>query len=165
MTEAERLEGAERVAADVGGDVHTTDLLLRQLSEPECEREVLAHGHVRVERVVLKDHRDVAVLRRDVVHEAVANVQTARRDRLEPRDHPERRALAAPRRTDEHDELAVSDVEVDAVHRDVPAVLIYFSHAFEADPGHGLSLRTFHHWVARSRQTFRKPAPRPPRKP
>ena len=30
---------------------------------------------------------------------------------------------------------------------------------------HGLSLRTFHHWVARSRQTFRKPAPRPPRRP
>jgi hypothetical protein len=27
---------------------------------------------------------------------------------------------------------------------------------------HGLSLRTFQHWVARSRQTFRKPAPRLP---
>ena len=30
---------------------------------------------------------------------------------------------------------------------------------------HGLSLRTFHHWVARSRQTFRKLAPRPPHRP
>jgi hypothetical protein len=30
---------------------------------------------------------------------------------------------------------------------------------------HGLSLRTFHHWVARSRPTFKKPDPHPPRRP
>ncbi len=30
---------------------------------------------------------------------------------------------------------------------------------------HGLSLRTFHHRVARSRQSFRKPHPRSPRSP
>jgi hypothetical protein len=30
---------------------------------------------------------------------------------------------------------------------------------------HSLNLRTFHHWVARSRQSFRKPGPRSPRSP
>jgi hypothetical protein len=92
---------------------------------------------VRVQRVVLKDHRDVPVLRRQVVDETVADVDTPRRDGLEPGDHPERGSLAAPRRAHEHDQLAVGDVEVDAMNGDIAAVLIYLSHAFEADPGHG----------------------------
>ena len=33
------------------------------------EADVLAHGHVRIERVVLEDHRDVALARRHVVHD------------------------------------------------------------------------------------------------
>ena len=37
------------------------------------EPEVLLHGHVRVQRVVLEHHRDVAVLRRDVVHARAAD--------------------------------------------------------------------------------------------
>ena len=39
-------------------------------------------------------------------------------DRLEAGDHPQRRALAAPRRPDQHHELAVADLEVDCVHGD-----------------------------------------------
>ena len=62
------------------GLVHPlVDLLLLHLAQLERERHVVAHGHVRVERVVLEDHRDVAVLRR------------ARRSR------PRRRSSARPR--------------------------------------------------------------------
>ena len=58
-------------------------------------------------------------------------------DRLEPGDHAQRRALAAPRRADEHDELAVGDIEIHAVHRDVLGpVLIDFADAFERYVGH-----------------------------
>jgi hypothetical protein len=39
----------------------------------------------------------------------------ALRDRLQPRDHAQDRGLAAARGADEHDELAVRDVEIDAV--------------------------------------------------
>ena len=49
------------------------DLLPRRPALPQAEREVLLHRHVRVERVVLEHHRDVAVLRRHVVHHAVAD--------------------------------------------------------------------------------------------
>ena len=38
-----------------------------ELAHPQAEADVLGHVHVRVERVVLEDHRDVALLRRDVV--------------------------------------------------------------------------------------------------
>ena len=36
----------------------------------QAEGHVVVDAHVRVERVVLEDHRDVAVLRRDVVDDA-----------------------------------------------------------------------------------------------
>ena len=50
--------------------------ILRML---QAELEVLAHRHVRIERVALEDHRDVAVLRRHVVDHAVADRDRARR--------------------------------------------------------------------------------------
>ena len=73
--------------------------------------------HVRVERVVLEHHGDVAVLRRHVVDDVAADRDLAAGDLLEPGDHAQRRALAAARRADQHDELLVGDVEVDAAHR------------------------------------------------
>ena len=48
--------------------------------------DVVVHGHVRVERVVLEDHRDVAILRRDVVHDPVADLDRAVGDRLQAGD-------------------------------------------------------------------------------
>jgi hypothetical protein len=50
---------------------------------------------VRVERVVLEDHRDVAVFRREVVHDLVADFDRSVAYLLEARDHPQRRRLAA----------------------------------------------------------------------
>jgi hypothetical protein len=72
---------------------------------------------VRVERVVLEHHRDVPVLRRHVVDQLIADVDLARSGFLETGDHPQSRGLAAARGADQHDELAVVDVEVDAGDR------------------------------------------------
>ena len=80
------------------------------------KRHVLEHGHVRVERVVLEHHRDVALLRRDVVDHAAADRDLAVGDLLQPGDHAQQRRLAAARRADQHAELAVVDLDVDAVH-------------------------------------------------
>ena len=71
---------------------------------------------MRVERVVLEHHRDAALARRQVVDDRVADDDLAAADRLEPGDHAQRRRLGAARGSDEHHELAVRDVEVDAVH-------------------------------------------------
>jgi hypothetical protein len=49
---------------------------LRRLAQLQAEREILLDGHVRVERVVLEDHRDVALLRPQLRH-----VLTADQDR------------------------------------------------------------------------------------
>ena len=88
----------------------------------QAEGHVVVGRHVRIERVVLEHHRDVAVLRRQVVDDAAR--RSGRRPTvivLEPRDHAERGRLAAARRPDEHDELAVVDLQVRSETACVPS--------------------------------------------
>jgi len=59
------------------------DLGLALVLEPEGESHVLPHAHVRVEGVVLEDHRDVAVARGQVVDDAIADPDLARADVLQ----------------------------------------------------------------------------------
>ncbi len=92
------------------------DLRLRRLANLEAVREVLVDRHVRVQRVVLEHHRDVAVARREVRDVTVADEHGALGDVLEAGDHPEERRLAASRRADEHHELARLDRQRDVVH-------------------------------------------------
>ena len=99
------------------------DRRLRRLGELERERHVLAHGHVRVEGVVLEHHGDVAVLGRDLVDHPAADRDLALGDLLEPGHHPQQGGLAAARRPDQDHELAVRDVDLDAV-QDVRAAEI-----------------------------------------
>jgi len=88
-----------RLAVQVVGEVEdlrrlrhlAVELLARNLALLERVAHVLAHGHVRVERVVLEHHGDVPVLRRDVVDAPAADQQVPLADLLEARDHPERR--------------------------------------------------------------------------
>ena len=104
----------------------------------EREAHVLGGVHVRVERVVLEDHRDVPVLRRQVVDDLAVDHHAPGRDRLETGDHPERGRLPAARRPDEHDELAGGDLEVRSRHG-LRAVGIDLRQALERDLGHGSS--------------------------
>src|SRR5205807_6818790 len=109
------------------------------LPHPQTERDVLAHAHVRIERVALKDHGDVALARGELVHDAVADPDLAVRDLLETRDHPERRRLAAAGRSHQDDELALADLEVEAVHGE-GSVAVDLAHVLEVDRRHGRPL-------------------------
>ena len=92
------------------------DLGLGDLAQLEPEGEVLAHRHVRVERVALEDHRDVAILGRDVVDDAVADPQRPGGDLLEAGDHPQAGRLAAARWSDQDHEFAVADLQVEVLY-------------------------------------------------
>ena len=111
------------------------DLLLGHLGELEREAHVVAHRHVRVQRVVLEDHRDVAVLRRLLVDHLAADQQLAVGDVLEAGDHPQGGRLPAARRADEDDELAVVDLEIHVLDGLV-AVGIALRDVVEDDVGH-----------------------------
>ena len=91
------------------------DLVLGQLLDLEPVGHVVVHAQVRVQRVVLEDHRDVALLRRDVVDDLVVDHQLALADLVEAGEHAQRGRLAAAGRADEHHELAVADLQVEMV--------------------------------------------------
>src|SRR5439155_11552267 len=98
------------------------------------ERHVLEHRHMRIERIILEHHGDVAILGIEFVDDPAVDPDLARRDVLEAGDHAQQGALAAARGANEDDELAVGDFEVDAVHdRDLTERL---ADPVETDPGH-----------------------------
>ena len=89
------------------------DLVLGEFPQLQAERHVLEDRHMRIERIILEDHRDVAVFRRQVVDDFTTDRDVAGGDLFQPRDHPQRRALAAAGRADQHDEFVVGNVEID----------------------------------------------------
>ena len=94
------------------------DLGLGRLAQLQAEGHVVVHGHVRVERVGLEDHGDVAVLGGDVVDDPVADGQRALGDLLQAGEHAQRGGLAAARGADEDQELPVVDLDVEVVDGD-----------------------------------------------
>ena len=111
------------------------DLGLLHLRQGERERDVLPHGHVRVERIGLEHHRDVTVLGRLVVHPFAADAQLARRDLLQAGNHVQRRGLSAAGRADQDDELAVGDRDGEIFHGR-RAVRVTLGHPVQHNFGH-----------------------------
>jgi hypothetical protein len=111
------------------------DLALGRPAQLQAEAEVAAHAQVRIERVALEHHRDVALARVQPRDVAVADVDRALRDLDDPRQHLQHRRLAAARRSDEHHELPVADLEVDMVDGE-RAVLVALRQSLDADRRH-----------------------------
>ena len=109
---------------------------LLDLGDSERERDVGLDGQVRVERVVLEHHRDVAALRRQVGDVSASDQDEALVDLLETGEHPQSRRLPRARRPHEHHELAVLDVEVERVHRWDVATRVELRGLLEADVSH-----------------------------
>ena len=145
--ETERLRDALDPLGDGAG---------RRSPHPEPEGEVLPHRHVGIERVALKHHRDVALLRRQPGHVELADQHPACGGGLQPGDHPERGALAASRGSHQDHELAVGDFDVESPRGHVP-VGIGLLHTHQSHRCHGypftapaVSPWTIRRWKART---------------
>ena len=65
----------------------TVDLRLVFLTKIQPKRDILIYIHMRIERIVLEYHRNIPILRRHLIHQAVSDIYLALRDCLKPRDH------------------------------------------------------------------------------
>jgi hypothetical protein len=101
---------------DLGGLGHRLfDLGLGPLGDMQGKAQIFAHRHMRIKRVVLEHHRDIAIPRRQVVDHRITDPHLAARDILQPRDHPQRGGFAAARRPHQHHKFAVGNVQIDGV--------------------------------------------------
>ena len=99
-------------AEDIGGPAHPAiDLVLRDARHLQAEGQFLVDGLVRIERVVLEHHGHVARPRLQPGDLAAGDEDLPAGGVLEPGDHAKRRRLAAPRRADEHHELALGKTQ------------------------------------------------------
>ena len=125
--ELARIALKQRAHSEHTGDARHAllDLLLGHSTRPQTERNVAEHGHVRIERVVLEHHRDIAVARTHVIDDLAADFDLPGVGVLKPGDGAQKGALATSGRSDQHREFAVRDVEIDAtdgVNRSVALV-------------------------------------------
>ena len=73
---------------DLGGLFHSSfNLFFSDLAQLQAERHVVEHGHMRVQSIVLEHHRDVSVLRGNVVHALVFDEQLSVGNLFQTRDH------------------------------------------------------------------------------
>ena len=75
------------------------------------KRQVLAHALVRVERVALKHHGEVAALGRNAGYVSAVDEDLAGGRRLETGDEAKHGALAAAGRSDQNEQLPVADLD------------------------------------------------------
>lgn len=108
------------------------DLVDRKLAYPQGKAQVVGHGHVGKERIVLKDHADVAPVGRDTVDDLPAQQDLAARRRFETGEHHQRGGLARTGRAQQGQEFAAPDVEVEIAH-DERGAIVGFLHADETD--------------------------------
>jgi ABC-type uncharacterized transport system YnjBCD ATPase subunit len=115
------------------------DLGLWQAAPLQAEGHVVEHVHMRVERIGLEHHGDVAVLGGDVVDDPAVDPDRARGDRLEPGDHPQHRGFAAARGAEQHHELAIGDGERDRLDGRHRAVRIGLAEPVDGEARHARS--------------------------
>ena len=109
-----------------------TALIGSDLTQLERKLDVLPDGFVRVQRIGLKDHRYVAMLRGDVIDEAVPDMHRPARNLFQAGNHPQQRGLAAAGGADQDDKLTIRDGEVYVGdHLDVAKVFV------DVTEGHG----------------------------
>ena len=113
---------ALKILGDVENLCGFTDLLvndiLRLLAQLQGEGHVVVNRHVRIQSVVLEDHGDIAVFRRDVVHELTVDDQFTAADLFETGDHTKGSGFTASGRSDQNDEFLVGDVQVEFLNGD-----------------------------------------------
>jgi hypothetical protein len=103
-------------AEDLGGALDAGVALgLRRVLQHQRKGHVLGDRHVRVKRVVLEHHGDIALFGRDIVDDALADRDLAAGYAFQAGDHPEQSGFATARRPDERDEFAIDDVDVYAM--------------------------------------------------
>ncbi len=115
------------------------NLSLIFFAQIQTERNILIHIHMRIERIILEHHRNVAVLWRYLVHKPVADIYFTFRDGLKPRDHTQSGGLPASRRAYQDNEFLILDLQVQIRDNRRCRSIISLCYIFKTDRSHNHS--------------------------
>ena len=148
MAELEGIFGCDKVTAGVSSQtcdaasamlIVSEDALKRYNLSPRAriclgltfhfqpKAHIVENRHMRKERIVLKDHPNSALVRRDVVDRVAVKENLSVRRRLKPRQHHETRGLSRPRRSEHRQKLALADGQIQVLyHEDFSIVALLY---------------------------------------
>ena len=89
------------------------DLITSYLTELKTECHVIEYCHMRIESVVLENHRDITILRENVVDETILDVDLTLGNIFETSDHTKSCGLTATGRSYQDDELLIGNLKVE----------------------------------------------------
>jgi hypothetical protein len=87
------------------------NLGFRRFAQFQAKRHIIVHAHMRIERITLEHHRNVAILGRHIIDHPITDHNVAVRHLFQPRKATQRRRLAASRRSHQHQKLLVGNIE------------------------------------------------------
>ena len=91
------------------------DLALFHLFDAQRKSDVFENSHMRIESIGLEDHGDTTLDRRQFIDLHAVDDDVAAGNILKAGDHAQQSGLAASRGADKNDELAIPDVELNAL--------------------------------------------------
>ena len=95
-------------------------------------RDVLLDGEVRKQRIVLKHHADVALVRRHGIEQRAVEPDLAAGGKFEAGQHHQAGGLAGARRPEQRQEFALIDVQIQLLD-DQRFAVVRLAHASKAD--------------------------------
>ena len=114
--------------ADRGEQLAHAQVAVFLRATAEAEGDVFFHREMRKEGVILEDHADAPLFRRQTLAGAADHLamqaDLAAGDFLEAGDAAQQGRLAAARRAEQAGDLAALEVEVDAIHHGMIAVTL-----------------------------------------
>ena len=111
---------------------------------------------MRIERVVLEHHSDVALFGRDVIDNTITDGDFAASDIFKPSDHAQQSGFSAARWADEDHKFTIIDLDVDAMDDLSGSISLLYAANFYGR--HSISLNSGYGPTARFYRFFSSPA-------
>ncbi len=116
----------QRLKAEFGGGRldGARDFLFRRFAQPHAVAHIVGNAHMRIERIGLEHHRNVAVLGCQFIDALAADLHLPGRDVFKACNHAQQSGFSAAGRADQHDEFAIFDLKIDTMQNSMFAIAL-----------------------------------------
>src|SRR5688572_28501704 len=92
---------------------------------------------MRIKRIALKHHRDIAIFRSHIIYDAITNIDATVTDFFQTGEHTKAGGFTAARWSDKYEKLFIGDLNIQIVNDDliaIPLINVIKRYACQDDP-------------------------------